>query len=559
MMENAIFQRNMLALSSCDPRLSARINYTDESPSISFSDSRTGVPVPAQAVDGAPRPFHSLMDPLKEGEKYLSLYQGGGYILFLGLGAGYHILPFLKDNLVSEILIIDRDLAVFKSIIDRIDLCPLILDPRVHFLIDEEPDAVSAHVMNTFVPSMDGELKTVTLGSRINTDPGYFDAVMQSVKKNIDAIANDFAVQCKFGKTWLKNMLFNLRLAWESNLVLPGLKPAERFIITGAGPSLEENMKVLKKERKGAFLIASDTSYPALADSGILPDLVLSIDCQHISYHHFIRGLPPGIPLLMDLASPPVLTRLSSNFSFFGSGHPFSQYALNNFRNFIRLDTSGGNVAHTAFSLALKLGAREISLYGVDFAYVRGKTYSRGTYQYLYHLLYQTRLHPEEGAFFTSIFGGNPVDKTPEDGRLTYTTALMKGYRDSFTGLLEKSSSARVMSHSYVKTPSLSPGKGARAEQASISGLLNPEPAAVPYGDFLGKYISKVEGLPEPYSPLKRYFSQLTFEQKDLWLTQFPLAAFLSRTYHKETRRESHDLLEKTRQMTLEWARKTME
>ena len=52
----------------------------------------------------------------------------------------------------------------------------------------------------------------------------------------------------------------------------------------------------------GAFF---KTEEPLPEGTKVEIDLVLSIDCQHISYHHFLRGYPSGAPLVLDLASPP--------------------------------------------------------------------------------------------------------------------------------------------------------------------------------------------------------------------------------------------------------------
>ena len=82
----------------------------------------------------------------------------------------------------------------------------------------------------------------------------------------------------------------------------------------------------------------------------------------------------------LDLASPPFLARVrAGKLAFIASGHPFASYIDARWMHFPRIDTSGGNVAHAAVSLARDLGARKITLHGADFSYPGGKPYSRGT------------------------------------------------------------------------------------------------------------------------------------------------------------------------------------
>ena len=156
----------------------------------------------------------------------------------------------------------------------------------------------------------------------------------------------------------------------------------------------------IRELRDSGTLIATDTSLPYLLEVDIAPDLVISIDCQQITYHHFLSGYPGGIPLVLDLASPSGITRVSRNTVFFSSGHPFSQYVSSNWRHFPRIDISGGNVSHAAVSLADTLGADEIHLFGTDFSFPNGKSYARGTYIYPYFMERDSRTAPLEARFF---------------------------------------------------------------------------------------------------------------------------------------------------------------
>ncbi|MBN1409833.1 MAG: motility associated factor glycosyltransferase family protein [Spirochaetales bacterium] len=553
-MGNTVFERNMLSLSTCNPKLSAKVGNAEENNSIIFNESRDGIKVPSLKSGGGIKHFHSIINPLKEGEKYYSLYSGHGYYIFLGMGACHHIYPFLEDNSITNILVIDKDMGTFKSILKNIDLCRIIIDPRVHFLIDETPEAVSNYIKNNYMPILDGDLKTINLGSRFNLFPQYFESVLASIKMTLAKVADDFSAQYVFGKTWFKNMLFNLSHAGKSELSFNTVRPVENIIITGAGPSLESEMDNLLKIRKDSFLIASDTSFPTLLKSGIKPDLILSIDCQQVSYHHFINGVPNDIPVLTDLSSPHILKNLTGNVSYFASGHPFSQYIVNRFRRFIQLDTSGGNVSHAALSLALKLSPENLYLFGIDFAYSKGKPYARGTYLYPYFLSRQKRFSTEEGSFFSMLFSSGNIIKQPEEGRFTYDTPLLSRYASHFSALLSKSG-VKAVSYSRLKPAGISTAEKQKTKGSTLD-LMNPDPAAVSSKDFLKQYARDLLGLPEPCLPLKRYFSQLNFEEKDLWVTLFPLAASIARTSTDEIKRQGNILLERTRKCAVEWIEK---
>ena len=156
--------------------------------------------------------------------------------------------------------------------------------------------------------------------------------------------------------------------------------------------------------------------------------MVVSIDCQHISYNHFLQGYPEEVPLVLDLASPPVLTKLAPKLAFFTSGHPFSQYVNKHWRRFPVIDTSGGNVSHAAVSLADRLGAAKILLFGADFCYPEGKSYARGSYIYPYFRCRESRLSGLESLFMAFLFRGPAGSMERDGGR--YVTRSMLRYRE---------------------------------------------------------------------------------------------------------------------------------
>jgi hypothetical protein len=519
---NAILERNLLALSSCDAALSIKTGAVAASPDITFANSKNGFPVPAQSINGTPIPFHSKIDPIREGEKYLDAFEGGGYIVFLGLGAGYHIGEFLKKNEVSDILIIENNVRIFRSILEEIDLTSIIADPRVRIMIDEEPKTIAEHILKSYFPIIAGSLRTVSLGARVNIEKEYFQAVVSEMKTIINSIVDDYSVQAQFGRRWFTNTIRNLKRASVSTVSIP---PIRKAIVTGAGPSLELQMEEVRALRKKAFLIATDTSLPALMAASMTPDLVISIDCQQISYHHFMSGFPENIPLVLDLASPPLISDMAKKVLFFSSGHPFSRFITRAWKYFPDIDTTGGNVSHAALSLAVALGAEEVYLAGIDFSYPFGKAYCRGTYIYpLFHGI-STKLDPADDLFYTFVLNNKNLGKELIRGNIVYTTHQMLMYKQK----LEQAISAlqcNVYPLSGLGIP-LSIDKRKRIAHSTEKPLFSQGPEEMNWKSFLEDYVRKISSLPEPTEPMSKYLYNLSFEEKELWITLLPLATWV--------------------------------
>ncbi len=546
MLTNSLFERNLLSLSLRHKELSVRLSNCAKSVNTEFKDSRTGLLVPMIKYNGRDFALHSLFDPIKEGKRYSESVHGGGYIVIFGMGACYHIKGLLERNDINGILIIDKDITVLKAILLSIDLSDILSDARITILIDETIESIKEFLLSSYLPAVMGDFQTIYLRSRVETEKNYFNEIGDSIKDILDALSDDYTVQTWFGKKWFINSLANLEAAQNSTTIIP---PAKKVLIAAAGPSLDIQLDDLIKRRKESFLISTDTALPSLMSHSIKPDLVISIDCQQITYHHFMAGYPEDVPLVLDLASPSFLTRLTDKTFFFTSGHPFSKYINRNWRQFPFIDTSGGNVTHAALSLADSLGAAEIYLYGTDFSYPEGKSYARGTYIYPYFGSRAVRTSGIDSNFYNFLHRNENINLVKTDYGFRYTTRPMLSYRER----LEKFS-ANVRGRIIPV-----PGQGEKLEiiqnpnkhTSNFTSFFSAGKSRSSWYDFLENYRKKILDLPEPAEPLSLYFSMLDFTVTDIWTTLFPIAAVYRKKY-RNSNFSSSEILRKVRLWALE-------
>ena len=524
MSENTVYQRNLLALSLHNLLIVRRLSALPEKevdPRLEFVQAKTGELVPALNIGSGLLTLHSKFDPQREGQRFLEIYEPNGVLLFLGLGAAFHILPFLAKEDVSSIIILEESASLLRGILEKIDLHQLFIDPRVSLLLNINKEELKEYLLANYIPALLGDLKSIPLWPRFNANPSYFKEALRAVEETINQIADDYTVQAKFGKRWLANTLTNLAVAEEATTVL---RPQAKVMITGAGPSLERALKRIKQLKPNWFLIASDTSTPWLLQNDILPDCVLSIDCQQISYHHFLKGFPKHIPLVLDLASPPTLTRFSSKPIFFASSHPFSQFVNQYWRSFPQLDISGGNVGHAALSLACELGARQILLFGLDYAYPEGKTYARGTYLYDYFNRLVNRFACLETSLLEIIFKNKIVAREKEANLITYITKPLFTYK---TRLEEYIKAQGLVERKHEGGERLILSKSSEAALAGVGRIFSAGPPSCRVADFLKFYKEGLWALPTPFNPVLNYLQELERSQRELWTTLFPTLAAL--------------------------------
>lgn len=543
MLDLQIFERNMLAIASRhSPHCAERIRSAQADPRISVTPSRNGLPVPYVALDGRNVYMHSRFDPLREAQRIADQYEKSGFYVFLGLGAGYEIAALLEAGRVAKGLVIEYDAEILRAVLERVDLTHILGDRRLRLLVDPADAELDEAIASSYVPSVTGDFVSVPVRGRIDLAQAQYQRAADSIRGAISVISDDYSVQSFFGKRWFSNIVRNLEI---SNKPTPPVGPIREAYVTAAGPSLELYFNEIAARPKGAFLIATDTSLRALLERGIEPDAVISIDCQHISYYHFSLGMPDRIPLFLDLASPPTVSRLASKPYFFSSGHPLSRYIASRFRAFPVLDTSGGNVTHAAVSLAEYLGASVVRLFGADFSYPFGKSYARGTYIYPYFDIRQSRLKPSESLFAEFLYRNQSIDRQEDDdGSFRYITKPLVAYKERLERLSASASCRLVRVRGYgvqAVTESPEPTRVHAEGKLFAAGRSYQKPE-----EFLTSYAKDISGLPEPYNHAASYLDGLGAHERDVWTTMLPSAAAFRREAGDRPP-EPFELLSKTR------------
>ena len=536
--KNYCFERNLLALSQSNGELCSRLQGTGtNSNRYKFLESRSGDTVPAWIDSaGAAHPLHSTIDPEREAKRLIESVEGECFLILLGLGGGYFAEAALQRNDIGMVLVIEYDLNGLAELFCHRNYAGLFSDSRFRLCLDLSGEELEQHILNLYQPVLYGGIRVIPLRSRTGPDAGTFAPAGNAIQSAIDKVSSDYSVQAHFGTRWFSNIIKNLGSAGEFQAALP---PISKAAVTAAGPSLTTQISRLKEKRKEFFLIAADTSLPCLLYEGIKPDAVISIDCQHISYYHFMDGLPEGILLFLDLASPPLIGSRHSRPFFFSGGNPLTRYVSRVWRPLPELDTSGGNVTYAAVSLAEQLGAGEIELYGADFSYPHGISYARGTYIYSFFGKRQNRFLPLEAQASSFLFRV-PVEKIVSGENWYYETRAMKFYRE------------RLEEKSFHMHTLITPIKGMGATVSTgSSGKTNRQLKVFSYGkklmspmDFLCQYQNGIEKIPLPDKYTADYLASVKGETRVIFTTLLPVIAAMKKQYPEASFRE---LLEKTK------------
>jgi len=538
MPETGYLYRNLDVLSAVDPELAAKLRDTKPSAHLRTRKSRQGSIVPVVRREEHLYPMHSRFDPVFEGRRIAGTANGGFLIVF-GLGGGYHLKPLLESEALSILLIVEQDMSLVRGLLENFDFTYLFSDSRVNLLVDCSSRQLLNFVLDNYLPILHGSLGAISLSPRVNLNPTWFFAHVNALRAIHETLSRDFTVQSRFGQRWFINTLSNLSRSEEVN---NELLPTSSLLITAAGPSLHGQMgEIRKRHRGGTKLLATDTSLPHLILNGINPDIVLSIDCQFFSYQHFLRGVPEGSILVLDIATPSVLGRLTDKVIFFSSRHPFSLYLNKYYRALPTLDLTGGNVTQAAISLAQKIGVRQVLLFGADFSYPRGEPYAKGTYIYPLFQSKSRRTSGSEDFFWKFIDASNPIREETQ-GVWGYRISSLDYYRETL-----KKSPLNLMYNLFSDNGAASRSAGDAARQTPKFTASLPKEK---WQDCVGDYFKTLKTLPPLRGSVQDYLAALEDKPRQAWASLLPIAA----TFGKGTSNGT-EAIEKARIWTMERTR----
>ncbi len=260
--------------------------------------------------------------------------------------------------------------------------------------------------------------------------PNYVKLCMEPVKEFFDYLTKYAAeysmglgTNLFFSPFQAENFYHNVqyvRTGYKASSLLKVIPKDVPAIIIAAGPSLNKNIKELRRAKGRAFLIAVDTAVKRLLKEGIVPDMFATLDgMKTAELLHLTEEEAEAkkIPVLTKVTAAKSLMDYHTGKKFFvheGYRYVDHIYKMNGKR--LEGFSAGGSVATYAFALACHLGFQKVIFVGQDLAYTDNKSHADGTFQ---------EKMPEENTEKFLMVPGNYQEEVP-------TLSNLDSYRQWF-------------------------------------------------------------------------------------------------------------------------------
>lgn len=312
-----------------------------------------------------------------------------GAIFFIaGIGNPVYAKILLEEHRQTKlnIVIYEPSKEIFFKVLESIDITDLLQkDAKCIFVIDGLTGVKIENVIQKMisVEVMD-HIKTFILPNYEMIFAKEMLLFAKTIREKCESCATYINTRTNFSNVFAQNLFANAPYILDGYKtkqlieVIPRDIPA---IIVAAGPSLNKNIKELKRAKGKAFIIAVDTAIKPLASEKIIPDMFAIVDGRK-PLELINTEDAKKIPLLTSIsAANSVLSFHTGKKFFYNEGYVYINSMF--YRNGESFETvaCGGSVATSAFALAFMIGIDTIILVGQDLALTGNKTHADGTFQ----------------------------------------------------------------------------------------------------------------------------------------------------------------------------------
>lgn len=302
--------------------------------------------------------IHSKYDPEKEAINFIKSKKNlmnEKVILVYGIGLGYHIEEILKIK--SE----NSKVYVFEANDDLIEACRKynkilnfdkfrLVTYKENFFIRLNECLALVNDIIVHKPS----LETIKIyNNKLYEIINHYERERFLILKNKDILVQNKKCNLKINSKKIEEIFKDFNF--------------EKWIVIAAGPSLDNDIKLLKSKKKEYKLIAVGTVVKTLLKNGITPDLIVIIDGMEI-----VKCQLQGIS---KLEVPLCFLQTASRWAVREYQGPRCIFT-NDDDDDNRIET-GKTVAVAAMSIAIKCGAKNIVMLGQDLAFVNGKSHMK--------------------------------------------------------------------------------------------------------------------------------------------------------------------------------------
>lgn len=373
-----------------------------------YEQSRDNHPVLILGHESGETRMNSAFSPLREAERFAKQFQFDAVknvVIMFGLGNGYIVREILKKMKPDDTMILYMpSVSALQETLDQVDISDIISDARVVTVLE-------GNHHEEFETFLEQRLHwSLVDATKVICHPEYDKVFAESYQFFMNCVNECFKMikvgqdtDALLAKKASENTMRNMAFMGGSNLLQEFYRQdfeKDTAIIVSAGPSLDQNIDLLKEVKNKAFILVVDSAINSAIDHGINMDAIISVDPRK-SRKYFQREEMKEVPLFCYIESNALNLEDHRGKKIWLHSSTVQNLLYEKMDIDVQEITSGGSVATAAFSTCINLGFKRIVLIGQDLAYKGEITHAGGDIKHV--------IDEELGAQMVEGIDGKPV------------------------------------------------------------------------------------------------------------------------------------------------------
>lgn len=304
-------------------------------------------------------------------------------VVLVGLGSGNYLKSIvdLTDESVT-IIAYEPSIELFMNLVSNVDLVKQIENRPIAFVVDGINGEGITSILGKLITAETLEFLKVEIHPNYSTIfPNEVKETLKKIQKITEMILVNYRSGNLFAQHMAKNQLTNMKYLCEgyhTKQLSTEIPHDGTAILVSAGPSLNDNIHLLKKAKNKAFILAVDSAVKPMLKAGIRPDAFVTLDAEKPLDRVDVPDIK-SIPLIAPpTANSDILKQQTGKIFMCNDGYLLAIMTYMAAGKILPGIDTGGSVACNGFSLLYKVGFNTIILVGQDLAYTNNKSYADG-------------------------------------------------------------------------------------------------------------------------------------------------------------------------------------
>lgn len=330
-------------------------------------------------IDDIENPKLAVQKHLKSNIK--SEMKSNDKIVVFGIGLGY-LLDEVFNEYPSKIFLYEPDVELLHFVLNNVDISEHLSSGRVYVSCDM--DDIITKLSESYISK--DKIEIVYLQNYAIVKNQEMLLLTQKVFDACKSKMVDINTITKFSQRWLDNTLNNVANINKPDVEVSLLSDLENkflgqtALIAGAGPSLNDNISNIQKNRNKFVIFAVNKSVPFLTQNGIYPDFVVCLDAGNMQKTLDVPDeYIARMNCIFDIRTDKTIfnKKFKKMFVEFSDSDTVSR-KMATYNKSMNFYETGGSASTLAFVSAVKLGFSKIILAGIDLAFKENVIYANG-------------------------------------------------------------------------------------------------------------------------------------------------------------------------------------